>query len=192
MYGIELSVQLPSVKKPRVSERTAMLFTHKGYSGPAVLDLSHYAVMAMTRGSVPAPRGSAAAQRPTGQAGTQKAVPPPEGQGAEKTGAAVSATVPGAAAAATAAAEAPAAAAAGAAAAPGAGQGSAGAPQGVGPAAATGHAALGMPSLRVNWTHTSPQEWDERLRVRAVREQGAVGWEVRSGRLGACNRHALR
>eukprot|EP00198_Chlamydomonas_reinhardtii_P005105 XP_001694441.1 predicted protein [Chlamydomonas reinhardtii] len=43
MYDIELSVQLPGAKKPRVSERTALLFTHKGYSGPAVLDLSHHA-----------------------------------------------------------------------------------------------------------------------------------------------------
>ncbi len=189
MYGIELSVQLPSVKKPRVSERTAMLFTHKGYSGPAVLDLSHYAVMAMTRGSVPAPRGSAAAQRPTGQGATHGTVPPPEGQVGEKTGAAASAATPGAVVAAAGAVEAPAAAAAGGgAAAPGAGQGGAGPPQGPGSAAAAGHAALGMPSLRVNWTHTSPQEWDERLRVRAARELGVIGWGVPLGRLCACQR----
>ncbi|KXZ54090.1 hypothetical protein GPECTOR_5g195 [Gonium pectorale] len=55
MYGIELSVQEPGSKRPKVSERTALLFTHRGYSGPAVLDLSHHAVKALTRGSVPPP-----------------------------------------------------------------------------------------------------------------------------------------
>jgi len=52
---------LPSSKKkaPRkqasVSRRTAMLLTHRGFSGPAVLDVSHNYVMAMERGS-PVPR----------------------------------------------------------------------------------------------------------------------------------------
>ncbi|GFR47749.1 hypothetical protein Agub_g9514 [Astrephomene gubernaculifera] len=50
MYDIELSVQLPGSKRPKVSERTALLFTHKGYSGPAVLDLSHFAVRGLERG----------------------------------------------------------------------------------------------------------------------------------------------
>ena len=34
--------------------RSGMLFTHRGFSGPAVLDLSHHAVMAMER-KKPAP-----------------------------------------------------------------------------------------------------------------------------------------
>ena len=37
------------------AQRTAMLFTHRGYSGPAVLDLSHHAVRALER-QQPAPR----------------------------------------------------------------------------------------------------------------------------------------
>jgi hypothetical protein len=36
MYDVELSVLLPGVKKPRSSPRNALLFTHKGYSGPSV------------------------------------------------------------------------------------------------------------------------------------------------------------
>ena len=38
----------------RTSERTALLLTHRGWSGPAVLDLSHHLVMARERGQ-PAP-----------------------------------------------------------------------------------------------------------------------------------------
>ncbi|KAG2437439.1 hypothetical protein HXX76_006089 [Chlamydomonas incerta] len=67
MYDIELSVQLPGAKKPRVSERTALLFTHKGYSGPAVLDLSHHAVKALTSpppSAPPLPPPPPAAARP--------------------------------------------------------------------------------------------------------------------------------
>jgi len=35
--------------KPVEAERTGLLLTHKGYSGPSVLDLSHHAVQAMER-----------------------------------------------------------------------------------------------------------------------------------------------
>ncbi|GLI62363.1 hypothetical protein VaNZ11_004982 [Volvox africanus] len=56
MYGIELSVQVPGTRKAKVTERTSLLFTHRGYSGPAVLDLSHYAVKALTRGSAASPQ----------------------------------------------------------------------------------------------------------------------------------------
>jgi predicted flavoprotein YhiN len=37
----------------RQAQRTSMLFTHRGYSGPAVLDLSHLAVRAAERGEAP-------------------------------------------------------------------------------------------------------------------------------------------
>ncbi|KIZ02794.1 hypothetical protein MNEG_5163 [Monoraphidium neglectum] len=36
-----------------VAQRGGFLFTHKGYSGPAVLDLSHRAVVALERGETP-------------------------------------------------------------------------------------------------------------------------------------------
>lgn len=39
-----------------VSPRGGFLFTHKGYSGPAVLDISHHAVVALDRGE-PRPGG---------------------------------------------------------------------------------------------------------------------------------------
>ena len=32
-----------------------MLFTHKGYSGPAVLDLSHHVIMALESQAQPVP-----------------------------------------------------------------------------------------------------------------------------------------
>ena len=38
-------------KKGTKAARAGMLFTHKGFSGPAVLDLSHHAVMASQRGT---------------------------------------------------------------------------------------------------------------------------------------------
>eukprot|EP00854_Cymbomonas_tetramitiformis_P002578 gene2578-biopygen2508 len=38
-------------KKARKAQRTGMVFTHKGYSGPSVLDLSHHAVKALERRS---------------------------------------------------------------------------------------------------------------------------------------------
>ncbi len=49
--GISLNVEL-SVKsetKKNKAHRSGFLFTHKGFSGPAVLDLSHYAVLAMEK-----------------------------------------------------------------------------------------------------------------------------------------------
>lgn len=38
-------------KKARKAQRTGMVFTHKGYSGPSVLDLSHHAVKALEQRS---------------------------------------------------------------------------------------------------------------------------------------------
>lgn len=40
-------------KAAQRAQRTAMLFTHRGYSGPAILDLSHHAVRALDRGQPP-------------------------------------------------------------------------------------------------------------------------------------------
>lgn len=40
-------------KKATTTRRTAMLLTHRGFSGPAILDLSHNYVMAHERGEVP-------------------------------------------------------------------------------------------------------------------------------------------
>ena len=56
LYGVEAAVQgLKSGKKGKRSsshaQRGGMLFTHRGFSGPAVLDLSHHKVMAMLRGT---------------------------------------------------------------------------------------------------------------------------------------------
>lgn len=47
--GISLDVELTvkNDKKKKKAERTGFLFTHRGYSGPAILDLSHYAILAM-------------------------------------------------------------------------------------------------------------------------------------------------
>jgi predicted Rossmann fold flavoprotein len=42
---IELTVKID--KKKKKAERSGFLFTHRGYSGPAILDLSHYAILAM-------------------------------------------------------------------------------------------------------------------------------------------------
>ena len=38
-------------KSRSTAARAGMLFTHRGFSGPAVLDLSHHAVMAIERNS---------------------------------------------------------------------------------------------------------------------------------------------
>lgn len=43
---IEMSVKVDS-KNKKVAKRGGFLFTHKGFSGPSVLDLSHYAVLAL-------------------------------------------------------------------------------------------------------------------------------------------------
>lgn len=40
-------------KKGTRAQRTAMLFTHRGFSGPAILDLSHHTVQALDRGQTP-------------------------------------------------------------------------------------------------------------------------------------------
>jgi hypothetical protein len=42
-------------KQARVASRPGFLFTHRGYSGPSVLDVSHHAVMALERKSDAAP-----------------------------------------------------------------------------------------------------------------------------------------
>lgn len=49
------ALQAPVAKKQGrlKSQRNALLFTHKGYSGPAVLDLSHVAIMALLRNEAP-------------------------------------------------------------------------------------------------------------------------------------------
>ena len=52
--GISLNVEL-NVKndnKKNKAQRTGFLFTHKGFSGPAILDLSHYAVLAIEKNLV--------------------------------------------------------------------------------------------------------------------------------------------
>ncbi|EFN54344.1 hypothetical protein CHLNCDRAFT_9535, partial [Chlorella variabilis] len=53
LYEAELAAR--RAKAGGRAQRTAMLFTHRGYSGPAVLDLSHHAVRALER-QQPAPR----------------------------------------------------------------------------------------------------------------------------------------
>lgn len=62
MYSIQLAVQAPSnpgagkkkggskKKSKQQAQRTAMLLTHRGFSGPAVLDLSHNITMGLERG----------------------------------------------------------------------------------------------------------------------------------------------
>lgn len=48
--GISLDVQLTlkaKDKKNKKAEREGFLFTHKGFSGPSILDLSHYVIQAM-------------------------------------------------------------------------------------------------------------------------------------------------
>lgn len=40
-------------RKGTRAQRTAVLFTHRGFSGPAILDLSHHAVQALDRGQPP-------------------------------------------------------------------------------------------------------------------------------------------
>lgn len=53
LSGISLDVQLDvyvNGKKTMTSNRSGFLFTHSGYSGPALLDVSHYAVKAFDLG----------------------------------------------------------------------------------------------------------------------------------------------
>ncbi|MFU8859419.1 MAG: NAD(P)/FAD-dependent oxidoreductase [Cyclonatronaceae bacterium] len=53
LAGVSLDVQLSVYREGRKvaeSNRSGFLFTHRGYSGPAVLDVSHYQVLAMEHG----------------------------------------------------------------------------------------------------------------------------------------------
>ena len=51
LAGIALPVRLEAqLAKGRVSAQGALLFTHRGYSGPVVLDISHVAVQSRLRG----------------------------------------------------------------------------------------------------------------------------------------------
>ena len=43
--------KLKGKRKAVKAARAGLLFTHKGYSGPALLDLSHHAIMAAARGT---------------------------------------------------------------------------------------------------------------------------------------------
>ena len=55
LYNVEAVAASVGKKKGKnkgtKAARAGMLFTHKGFSGPAVLDLSHHAVMATQRGT---------------------------------------------------------------------------------------------------------------------------------------------
>lgn len=56
LYGVAAAAQgFKSSKRGKRSstpaQRGGWLFTHRGFSGPAVLDLSHHKVMAMLRGT---------------------------------------------------------------------------------------------------------------------------------------------
>ena len=54
LYDVQLQVRAVKMqKKTAAALRQAFLFTHRGYSGPAVLDLSHHAVMALDRHTPP-------------------------------------------------------------------------------------------------------------------------------------------
>ena len=56
LYAAQLAASLKGKKKALAqAERSAMLFTHKGYSGPAVLDLSHHVIMALEHQAQPVP-----------------------------------------------------------------------------------------------------------------------------------------
>ncbi|MCA1803518.1 MAG: aminoacetone oxidase family FAD-binding enzyme [Rhodothermaceae bacterium] len=53
LAGVSLDVQLSVYREGRKvaeSNRSGFLFTHRGYSGPAVLDVSHFQVLAMEHG----------------------------------------------------------------------------------------------------------------------------------------------
>lgn len=52
LYGVDLQCAASAKsKKASRAQRQALLFTHRGFSGPAVLDLSHHMVMALERGA---------------------------------------------------------------------------------------------------------------------------------------------
>ena len=73
LYGVHLETKAAKKSKKAVAAlRRALLFTHRGYSGPAVLDQSHHAVMALDRCTpVPGPsRSQAAPPLPSGPYGS--------------------------------------------------------------------------------------------------------------------------
>jgi predicted flavoprotein YhiN len=50
VHGVQFSARKPGGKgKPATAQRGSLLFSHRGVTGPAVLDLSHHAVMALER-----------------------------------------------------------------------------------------------------------------------------------------------
>ena len=53
LYSVEAAAMVKDKQKGKrkatAAARAGLLFTHKGYSGPAVLDLSHHAIMAAAR-----------------------------------------------------------------------------------------------------------------------------------------------
>lgn len=54
MHGVQLAARKAKGKtKPAVAQRGSLLFSHRGVTGPAVLDLSHHAVMALERDTPP-------------------------------------------------------------------------------------------------------------------------------------------
>ena len=54
LYSVEAAAMVKNTQKGKrkatTAARAGLLFTHRGYSGPAVLDLSHHAIMAAARG----------------------------------------------------------------------------------------------------------------------------------------------
>ncbi|EGG14626.1 hypothetical protein DFA_10884 [Cavenderia fasciculata] len=59
--SMNLALRVSGVhREPIVANRSGFLFTHKGFSGPSILDLSHYCVKALeSNGSIPLPSLSA-------------------------------------------------------------------------------------------------------------------------------------
>ncbi len=56
LYGVDLQCSAAAAatkgnKKGQRAHRSAFLFTHRGYSGPSVLDLSHSVTKALERGT---------------------------------------------------------------------------------------------------------------------------------------------
>ena len=50
VHGVQLSSRKPGGGgRPATAQRGSLLFSHRGVTGPAVLDLSHHAVMALER-----------------------------------------------------------------------------------------------------------------------------------------------
>ena len=53
LYSVEAAAMVKDKQKGKrkatTAARAGLLFTHRGYSGPAVLDLSHHAIMAAAR-----------------------------------------------------------------------------------------------------------------------------------------------